>query len=120
MDEHGARRQRGPPVVVEREPIRADVPGDRGDALGHHGGEAVLAELLAQAVEGVVAEDLALGALLDRRPTAGPDEEHELAAGDAPEEPLDQRGAEEPRATRDRDARAVEPLRDHHPLSTIW
>ena len=30
------------------------------------GGEAVLAELLAQAVEGVVAEDLALGALLDR------------------------------------------------------
>ena len=120
VDDDGARGQGLAAGVVEGEPIRSDVARDRGDPLGNHRGEAVLAELLAQAVEGVVAEDLPLGALLDGGAAAGPDEQHELAAGDAPEQPLDQRGAEEPRAPRDRDARAVQPVRDHPPLSTIW
>ena len=52
--------------VVEAEPVGADVAGDRRDPSGDQLGEAVLAELLAEAVEGVVAEDLALGPLLAR------------------------------------------------------
>src|SRR3546814_2337987 len=57
------------------------VAGDRCDPLGHQSGEAVLAVLLAQPVEGVVAEDLPLGPLLDGGAPARTDQQDELAAG---------------------------------------
>ena len=74
----------------------------------------------AEAVEGVVAEDLPLGALLHGRSPARADEQHEVAARQGPQQPLDRSGAQEARAAGDRDARAVEGLPDHPPLSTIW
>ena len=64
--------------------------------------EPVLAELGAQTVEGVVAEDLPPRTLGDRRPPPGPDEQHQLAAGHGAQEPLDQGGAEEPGPARSR------------------
>ena len=120
VDDDVARRERRPTRVVEGEAVGGDVAGDGRDALRHHRREAVLAELLAQAVEGVVAEDLPLGPLLDGGATAGPDEQDELAAGHAAQQPLDQGGPQEAGASGDRDALAVQSLRDHPPLSTIW
>src|SRR3546814_172305 len=89
------------------------VAGDRCDPLGHQSGEAVLAVLLAQPVEGVVAEDLPLGPLLDGGAPARTDQQDELAAGHGAQKPLDERGAEEASAPGDRDALAVEALGDH-------
>ena len=61
-----------------------------------------------------------LAALLDGGAPARPDEQHELAVGHAPQEPLDQGGAEEPGRAGDGDALAGECLGDHAALSTIW
>ena len=78
------------------------------------------AQLGAQAVERVVADDLALDALGRRRPPAGPHEQDELAVGHGPQQPLDQRGADEAGRPGDGDARAGECLGDHGELLTIW
>ena len=114
------RGEGGAAGVVEAEPVGADVAGDGRDPLGHQRGEAVLAVLLAEPVEGVVAEDLPLGPLLDGGPAARADEQHELAVGHAAQQPLDERGAEEAGAAGDGDALAGELLGDHGTLSTRW
>jgi hypothetical protein len=119
VDDDVAAGQGGPSLVVEAEPVGADVAGDRRDPPGHLVVEPV-AELPAQRVEGVVAEDLALGPLGDARPLARADEQHQLAAGHRAQQPLDERGAEEAGAAGDGDALAVEGLGDHADLSTIW
>src|SRR5690606_25978057 len=82
--------------------------------------EGLGAQLGAQAVEGVVAEDLPPGPLGRAGALAGADEQHELGAGHRAEQPLDERGAEEAGAAGDGDAPAVEGLRYHAPVSTIW
>ena len=64
VDDGVARGERRPSVVVEAQPVAADVAGHRGDPSRRHLGEAVLAELGSQAVEGVVLQDLAGDALL--------------------------------------------------------
>ncbi len=49
----------------------------------------VAAELGSQPVEGVVAEDLPAGPLVDRRPAPGPEEQDELGVGDGAQQPLE-------------------------------
>ena len=90
VDHHGAGRQRGSPVLVEREAVGRDVAGDRGDPRRDEVREALLAEVCSEAVERVVREDLPPGALLDGRALPGPDQQDELAARDAPQQPLDE------------------------------
>jgi hypothetical protein len=115
-----AARQRGPAGVVEAEPVPGDVAGDDRDPPGHHLVELGGAQLGPQPVEGVVAEHLAPRPLVRRGPLAGPDEQHQLAPGDGPQQPLDQRRAEKAGRAGDGDALAVECLGDHAHLSTIW
>jgi hypothetical protein len=119
VDDDVAAGQRGPALVVEAEAVGADVAGDRGDPPGDLVVEPV-AQLPAQPVEGVVAEDLAPGPLGDARALARADQQHQLAPRHRPQQPLDQGGAEEPGAAGDGDALAVEGLGDHANLSTIW
>jgi hypothetical protein len=120
VDHDVTRGKDRPAVVVQAEAVRADVAGDDGDPAPDHLVERRRAHLPAQAVEGVVAEDLPAGPLGDRGPLAGADEQHELAARHRPQQPFDQRGAEEAGAAGDGDAAAVECLGDHAHLSTIW
>ena len=51
---------------------------------------------------------------------ARPDQQHELAVGDGPQQPLDERGAEEAGRAGDGDALAGQAFPDHARLSTIW
>jgi hypothetical protein len=120
VDDDVAAGQRGPVGVVEPEAVAGDVAGDHRDPPGHHLVERRRAQLGAQAVEGVVTEHLAPGPLGGRGPLARPDQQHELAAGHRPQQPLDQGGAEEAGPAGDGDALAVECLGDHAHLSTIW
>ena len=76
-----------------------------------------VAELLAQAVEAVVLQDLLGGPLHRRRPPAGPDEEDDLAVGDAAEDALDQGGSEEPGGAGDEEALTGQGVADAgHPI----
>ncbi len=113
VDDDVAEGESGAARVVEGQAIGAHVAADGVDPLSHHVGEAVLAVLGAQPIEGVVAEDLPLGPLLHGGPATRADEQDELAAGHAAQQPLDQGRAEEPRAPGDGDALAVQALRDH-------
>jgi hypothetical protein len=113
VDHDVAAGQRGPAGVVEAEAVGADVAGDHLHPPLDGGVELGLAQLLAQPVEGVVAEDLAAGPRLHRRPLAGSDEQHQLTAGNGPQQALDQGGAEEARPARDRDALPIKGLGDH-------
>ena len=112
MDDDVARREHGAVGLVEAEPVGADVTGDRGDATGDLVVERV-AELGAQVVEGVVADDLLLHPLVRGRAPAGTDHEHQLAPGNRPDEPLDEGGADEPGRTGDGDPSPRERLGDH-------
>ncbi len=126
VDDDVAAGERGAAVVVEAEAVAADVALDDLYPPLEQLGEAVLAVLLAQAVEGVVLEQLPGGAALDGRAAAGADEQHELAVGHGPEQALDEGGAEEAGRAGDRDARAAQRFSDHDvsritaPFSTIW
>ena len=100
--------------LVEAEAVGADVAGHHLHPAGDHLVEGRLAaELLAEPVEAVVLEDLALGALLDGAHAAGPDEEHELAAGGRSQQALDQSGAHEAGGAGDEDALAGKVVPDH-------
>jgi hypothetical protein len=81
--------------------------------------------LLAEAVEGVVLEQLALDALGRRRPPAATNEEHQLAVGHAAEQALDERCSDESGRPSDGDSRVRERLSDHRlqvlaRFSTKW
>ncbi len=120
VDHDVASRQRRPPRVVEPEAVGAHVAGDDRHPALHHLVEGGRAQLVAQAVEGVVAEDLAPRPLEHRRALPRAHQQHQLAAGHRAQQPLDQRGAQEAGPTGDGDAAAVECLGDHVHLSTIW
>ena len=64
-------------------------------------------------VEGVVLEQLALDTLRRGRPLAAADQQHEVAVGDAAQQALDQRRADEPGRAGDGDPFAGERLGDH-------
>jgi hypothetical protein len=105
---------------MARQPVPADVAGHGADALGGHGREAVLAELVAQHVEGVVLEDLALDPLGDGGPLARTHEEHDGAVGHAAQQTFQQVGAEEPGRAGDEDALVGQRFTNHDEVSTIW
>ena len=113
MDDGVARGEQVAAGGVEAESVAAHVAGDCGDAAGRHLGEALLAQLGAQAVEGVVLEDLAGQALLDGGAAAGAHEQHELAVGDASEQTFEEVGAEEAGGAGDEEASAGEGVSDH-------
>ena len=119
VDEDLARRERNACRLIEPEPVGAHVPRDHRDPPRDLLVEAV-AEQLAEMVEGVVAQDLALHALRGRGAAATPHEQHQGAIGHGSEQPFDDGGAEEPRRARDRDAAAGQCLPDHRAFSTIW
>ena len=95
------------PVVVEAEPVGADIAGDGGDPAGDLG-----VEVAAAAVVSRRSRSNASFLSTSRRTrsvaaaAAGPDEQDELAVGHPPQQPLDERGAEEPGGTGDGDALA--------------
>ena len=88
MDHDVAGPQQSPPGLVESEPVACHVPGDRVKTAGDLPVEAV-AELSTEAVEAVVAEDLAPDALGGPMALAGSHQDNYLALGHASEQPLD-------------------------------
>ena len=100
-------------VVIRRAVISSNVSADRSLA-GTAGSHA--RRTGAQAVEGVVLQQLALHAPGGRRALAVADEQDELAVGHAAQQPLDERRAHEPRRSRDGDPRARQRLGDHGPM----
>ena len=115
VDDDVAGGERGAVGVVEPEPVGADVAGDRWRRAGRPSPRTArsLAELGAEAVEGVVLEDLPLDPL--RRPScACPARTSSTSSqsGHAAQQPLDQRGADEAGAAGDGDALASERFGD--------
>ncbi len=102
VDDDVARRQDSPPLVVEIEAVVAHVSRHRDEPTPHLVGEAV-APFGAQAVEAVVAHDLASGPLRRRQPAGGSYEHHDLAVGDRPQESLHHGCTEEPGGPRHQD-----------------
>ena len=98
----------------EAEAVAGDVAGDRGDPT-RDAGEVDVGVLAggAQSVEGVVLEDLAVGAAGGARALAVADQQHQLAVGDRAQEPLDQRRADETGGAGDGDPFARKLFGDH-------
>ena len=80
----------------------------------------VASDLGSEPVERVVAEDLPSRSLPDRGPPPGPEEQDELGVGDGPEQPFDERRAQEAGGAGDGDPLAGQSFPDHAHLSTIW
>jgi hypothetical protein len=112
VDDHLRGGELRPTVGIEAQAVGADVAGDRGHPAGDHLVEAA-AELGPQPVERVVLEDLLAGTLGGGGATAAADQQEQLAVGDAAQQPLDQRGADEAGRSGDGDAFARERLGDH-------
>ena len=122
----------GPVGLVEAEAVGADVAGDRAHTARRHLVERrARPSVGAQAVEGVVAEDLPLDPLRGGGAAPGPHQQHQLAVRHLAEQPLDEGGADEAGRAGDGDALAGQRLGDHggrcgsrasvYPrLSTIW
>ncbi len=112
VDDDVARRPDGAVDVVQAEPVAGDIAGDRGDPAGHRRVE-VGAVLGAEAVEGVVLEDLLAGPLGGGRALAVADQQHEVAVGHAAQQSLDEGGADESGAAGDGDLLPGERRGDH-------
>ncbi len=91
--------------LVQSEPVAGDVAGDGPDAA-RDGVVEVVAVCLAEPVEGVVLQDLALGAACGGRAATVADEQDEFAVRHAAQQPFDERGADEPGRPGDRNALA--------------
>ncbi len=89
MDHDVALREPLAAGLVESETIGGDIPGHGLHPGGHLGLEAV-AELVAEAVEAVVPQDLLGGPLPGGRTTPGADQQDDLAVGNVPENALHQ------------------------------
>ena len=121
VEVHGGRRvdhgvaagQQGPALVVESEPVGAHVPGEGFDPPGRHLvvglGRAragrVATGLLAEPVEGVVAQHVALHPR-GRAPPTRAHQQHQLAVGHATQQTLGERGPQKPGRAGDGDALA--------------
>ncbi len=116
------------PVVVEPETVLAHIAGHGLHPAGHLVGEPV-AQLLPQAVEAVVLDDLAGQAGGGIGPAARAHQHGDLGLGDAAQDAFDQRSAQKSGGTGNEEALAVEVPADRPPgmftirranLSTIW
>ncbi len=112
VDHDVARGEGGQVDVVQPETIARDIARHRGDPVGHRRVE-IGAVLGAQAVEGVVLEDLLAGALGRGRALAVADQQHEVAVGHAAQQPLDERRPDESGAAGDGDLLPGERRGDH-------
>ena len=121
VDDDARLGEGGAAFVVESEPLLPHVSGDGADPLGDLVVEAV-AQLVAQAVEAVVLDDLAGQPGRCVGPAAGPHQEGDLRPRDAAQDPLDQGRAQEAGGTGDEEALPTEiPLNGHReclPLPT--
>ena len=113
VDDHVAGRQRRPPVVVEVEAVLTHVATHGGEPTGDLVVEAA-PPLPAQAVEGLVADDVPPDPLGRAHPPARAHQGHHLAAGDATQEPLDDGGAQKSRRPGHGDTAARQRLGDHN------
>ena len=120
MDDGVAAGEGGPALLVEAQPVAADVAGHGRHPALDQLVEPVLAELLAEPVEGVVLQDLPADALFDARALARADQQDDLAVGDRAQEPLEQVGPEEAGGAGDEQPLAGERLTDHAEVSTTW
>ena len=111
MDHGRTTRKKFSASIVQAEAVNTDIAGYREDPPGCLFGEA-RAELLAEAVEAVIAEHVPVHALLGPSP-AGAYEEHDLGLRQAAQHPLGQGGAQEARCAGDRDAATGERLSEH-------
>ncbi len=96
MDHGRTTRKKFSASIVQAEAVNTDIAGYREDPPGCLFGEAG-AELLAEAVEAVIAEHVPVHALLGPSP-AGAYEEHDLGVRQAAQHPLGQGGAQEARS----------------------
>ena len=94
-------------------PSVPDVAGDRVHAALGHLVEPGTAQRLAEAVEGVVAEDLPLDPLRGGGPAPGPHQQHQLAVRHLAQQALDEGGADEAGRPGDGDALAGQGFGDH-------
>ena len=104
--------EQAPVLFVEPQAVDGNVTADDAHPALHLGVE-VPAQLLTEAVEAVVAEDLAPGSLGGRCTPPGPNQQHNLAVRHRPKEALDQRRAEKACGARYRHALARKRLRYH-------
>ena len=113
VDDDVAAGQDPAALVVEAQPVGADIAGDDLDPTVDPIPEGVLALLVEEAAEGVVAEHLASGPLGRCRPLSRPDQEHELTIGGGSHQPLHQRRAQEPGGAGDGDALPAQLVGNH-------
>ena len=113
MDDHVGSAQGLPAVVVEPEPVAADVAGHGPHPPLDLGGE-VVTEFAAEAVEAVVLDDLPGQPGRGVRPPTGPDEHGDLGLGDAAQDPLDQGRPEEAGGSGDKESFPTEIPLDGH------
>ena len=116
MDDDVAVRECLEAAGVQAEAVGGHVAADGRDPGRHRLVEPV-AQLLAEAVEAVVLQDLLGGPLHRRRPATGTDEEDDLAVRDAAEDALDQCGPEEPGGAGDEESPTGQGVADAgHPI----
>ena len=131
VDDNVAAGEHGAVNVVQPQPVGADIAADGHDAAGDHGLEVLcrVLQVVLEAVEGVVLEDLAPHTLGGVVALAGPHEQYQGAAGGAAQQALDERGAHESGAAGDGYSLVRELFGDHAApfrmvclarLSTIW
>ena len=113
VDDDVAGGQGGPPGVVQPQAVLTHVAGDGLDPSGHLGGELV-AELLPQAVEAVVPDDLTGQSGGGIRPPAGPNQYGDLGVRDAAQDAFDQRSAQKSGRTGNEEALCTEVPADRH------
>ena len=116
VDHHVAAGQGVEPGGVQTEPVGGHVAGHRAHPGVHLVVEPV-AQLLTQAVEAVVLQDLLGRPLTGRGPPAGADQQDDPAVGDAAQDAFDQGGPQEPGGAGDEEAPARQGVTDAgHPI----
>ena len=104
--------EQGAPSLVEPEPVLSHVSGDGVETAGDDTVKA-FAQLTAESVEAVVAQDFSPRALSGPLVLAGPDDHDYLASGHAAKQPLDERCSEKARRPGHGDSPAGELVADH-------
>ena len=112
MDDDLATGEQRSVVVVQTEAVARQIARDGRYPTGDRAVE-VLTVLRAETIERVVLEDLPLCPAGGGGAFAVADQQHEFAIGNRAEQPLDERGADEPGRAGDGDAFLRERLGDH-------
>ena len=106
-------------LFVKPEALVGDVAGYCRYPVGGHLVEGLVPEVLPEAIEGVVAEDVPVDPALGP-PPARSDDENEVAVGHGAQQSLHQGCAEEACAARDGNAAPSQGFSNHDTLFTRW